>query len=59
AMAGLSDDRRLRPLFDLATERFLTVPEPRLVVLADTPRLFRAVRIELAEPDEPAAGGAR
>jgi hypothetical protein len=58
AMAGLRDDRRLRPLFELATERFLTVPEPRLVVLADTPRLFRAVRIELAEPAEPEANGA-
>lgn len=56
AMAGLRDDRRLGPLFELATERFLTVPEPRLVVLADTPRLFRAVRIELAEP--PADGPA-
>ena len=62
AMAGLRDDRRLRPLFELATERFLTVPEPRLVVLADTPRLFRAIRIELTEPAEPgadAAGSAR
>jgi len=56
AMAGLRDDRRLGPLFELATERFLTVPEPRLVVLADTPRLFRAVRIVLTEPDaEPGA----
>lgn len=58
AMAGLRDDRRLRPLFELATERFLTVPEPRLIVLADTPRLFRAVRIELAERAEPDAAGA-
>lgn len=58
AMAGLRDDRRLGPLFELATERFLTVPEPRLVVLADTPRLFRAVRIELTEPAEPPADGA-
>ena len=56
AMAALRDDRRLGPLFELATHRFLTVPEPRLVVLADTPRLFRAFRIELTEPDpEPAA----
>jgi len=53
AMAGLHGDRRLRPLFELATGRFLTVPEPRLVVLADTPRLFRAIRIELTEPAEP------
>ena len=53
AMAGLHGDRRLRPLFELGTGRFLTVPEPRLVVLADTPRLFRAIRIELTEPAEP------
>lgn len=58
AMAGLREDRRLGPLFELASERFLTVPEPRLVVLADTPRLFRAVRIELTEPADPNADGA-
>jgi hypothetical protein len=33
-----------------AVERFLTVPDPRLAVLKDTPRLFRAVRIRLTEP---------
>ncbi len=27
--------------------RFLTVPDPRLAVLRDTPRLFRAIRIKL------------
>jgi hypothetical protein len=50
AMAGLRDDPRLRPYFKLAVERFLTVPDPRLTVLRGTPRLFRAIRIRLAEP---------
>jgi hypothetical protein len=49
AMAGLSGDPRLRPYLDLAVERFLTVPDPRLVVLKGTPRLFRAVRVRLVE----------
>jgi hypothetical protein len=50
AIGGLRDDSRLRPYLDLAVERFLTVPDPRLVVLRSTPRLFRAVRIRLTEP---------
>jgi hypothetical protein len=50
SVAGLRDDPRLRPFFDLAVERFLTVPDPRLAVLRSTPRLFRAVRIRLSEP---------
>ncbi len=49
-IAGLRDDPRLQPYFELAVERFLTVPDPRLVVLRGTPRLFRAVRIRLTEP---------
>jgi len=57
AMAGLREDPRLRPYFDLATDRFLTVPDPRLVVLKDTPRLFRAVRVQLTEPAPAAAPG--
>jgi hypothetical protein len=55
AIAGLREDQRLRPYFDLAVERFLTVPDPRLAVLRGTPRLFRAVRIRLTEP-QPVAG---
>jgi hypothetical protein len=47
AMATLRDDPRLRPYFDLAVERFLTVPDPRLAVLQGTPRLFRAIQIRL------------
>jgi Actinobacteria/chloroflexi VLRF1 release factor len=31
----------------VATDRFLTVPDPRLAILRDSPRLFRAIRIRL------------
>jgi hypothetical protein len=48
--AGLRGDPRLRPYLDLATDRFLTVPDPRLAVLRDSPRHFRAIRIRLTEP---------
>jgi hypothetical protein len=47
AVAGLRDDPRLRPYLELAVDRFLTVPDPRLAVLQGTPRLFRAVRIRV------------
>jgi hypothetical protein len=50
AVAGLRDDPRLVPYLDLAVERFLAVPDPRLAVLKGTPRLFLAVRIRLMEP---------
>jgi hypothetical protein len=50
AMAGVRADPRLAPFLALAVERFLTVPDPRLAVLKDTPRQFRAVRIRLTEP---------
>ena len=56
-IAGLRDDPRLRPYFKLATERFLTVPDPRLAVLRTAPRLFEAIRIRLTEPSP--AGGRR
>ena len=52
--AGLRSDPRLRPVLDRAVERFLTVPDPKLTVLQDTPRLFRAIRITLTEPPGPA-----
>ena len=58
AMSGLADDPRLRPFLDLAVDRFLTVPDPRLAVLKSTPRMFTAIRIRLTEPaspDDPAA----
>jgi hypothetical protein len=50
AMTGLADDPRLRPYFDLAVDRFLTVPDPRLAVLRGTPRMFRAIRVRVTEP---------
>jgi Actinobacteria/chloroflexi VLRF1 release factor len=53
AVAGLGDDPRLRGYFGLAVERFLTVPDPRLAVLRETPRMFRAIRIQLTEPLAP------
>jgi VLRF1 release factor-like protein len=56
AIAGLAGDPRLRPYFDLAVERFLTVPDPRLAVLKGTPRQFCAIRIRLAEPAGAAPG---
>lgn len=57
AVAGVRADPRLAPFLALAVERFLTVPDPRLAVLKDTPRLFRAVRIQLTEPDPQAGPG--
>jgi len=50
AMSGARADPRLRPVLKLAVDRFLTVPDPRLAVLRDTPRLFLAVRIHLTGP---------
>jgi Actinobacteria/chloroflexi VLRF1 release factor len=49
SVAELRSDPRLRPYFDLAVDRFLTVPDPRLAVLRATPRAFRAVRVRLTE----------
>jgi hypothetical protein len=50
AAAELRDDPRLAPYLALATERFLTVPDPKRAVLEGTPKLFAAVRIRLTEP---------
>lgn len=50
AVDGLRADARLVPLFARATDRFLTVPDPRLAVLEQTPRHFRAIRIRLGDP---------
>ena len=52
-MGGVRADPRLAAFIALAVERFLTVPDPRLAVLKDTPRLFRAIRVRLTEPDPP------
>lgn len=45
----LADDR-LAALRPLVTARILDVPDPRLRVLKETPRLFRAVRITVVDP---------
>lgn len=50
AIAGVQADPRLAPYRDLVTSRFLTVPDPKLAVLKDAPRLYLAVRIFLTEP---------
>jgi Actinobacteria/chloroflexi VLRF1 release factor len=50
AISALRDDPRLKRFFELAGDRFLTVPDPRLTVLRDTPRMFGAIRIRLSEP---------
>jgi peptide subunit release factor 1 (eRF1) len=54
AMSTLRGDARLAPYFALAVERFLTVPDPRLSVLRQTPAMFRSIRIRLAGPPGPA-----
>jgi peptide subunit release factor 1 (eRF1) len=48
--AGLQDDPRLKKYLVRATDRFLTVPDPRLAVLREIPRAFLAIRIRLTEP---------
>jgi hypothetical protein len=50
AFTSIRRDARLAPYFAVAVDAFLTVPDPRLTVLRDTPRLFRAIRITLTEP---------
>jgi Actinobacteria/chloroflexi VLRF1 release factor len=50
AVAELRDDPRLAPYFGLATERFLTVPDPKRTVLVESAKQFTAVRIWLTEP---------
>jgi hypothetical protein len=50
AMTAVRADQRLRPVMKHEVDRFLTVPDPRLAVLRDTPRLFLAVRIRLTGP---------
>jgi Actinobacteria/chloroflexi VLRF1 release factor len=49
AVAGLLDDPRLRPLRPLVAGPVLDVPDPRLRVLEQTPKQFRAVRIKLTD----------
>lgn len=50
AIDALRDDTRLAPYLARAEERFLTVPDPKLSVLRDTPRTWSAIRIRVVEP---------
>jgi hypothetical protein len=58
SVAGLRGDPRLAPYLGLATDRFLTVPDPRLAVLKEIPRAFLAIRIRLTEPESDGSGDA-
>ena len=58
AIAGLAEDPRLTDYLAGATDRFLTVPDPRLAVLRDTPRMFLAIRVRLIEAAPVEAGPA-
>jgi hypothetical protein len=52
SVAALREDVRLARYFALASGRFLAVPDPRLNVLRDSPRLFLAIRIRLTGPGQ-------
>lgn len=49
ALASVLGDPRLAVLRPLLVDRVIDVPDPRLRVLQDTPRLFRAVRIHVVD----------
>jgi hypothetical protein len=56
AVEKVLSDGRLAPLRRLVVPRLLDVPDPRLRVLKDTPRLFRAVRVRVIDPPADPAG---
>jgi hypothetical protein len=51
SIAQLADDQRLKDYLARAADRFLTVPDPRLAVLRDTPRAFGAIKVRIVEPE--------
>lgn len=51
ALDAVRADSRLGPLFALAVERILDVPDPKRTVLEGAPKQFRVVRIRVVEPD--------
>jgi hypothetical protein len=55
AFAPIRTDPRLAKYFEAEADLFLTVPDPRLAVLKETPKLFRVIRISLTEPAVAAA----
>jgi hypothetical protein len=57
--AALRGDARLEQYLARATDRFLTVPDPRLAVLREIPRAFLAIRIRLTEPEPDGPGPRR
>jgi len=50
AATAVLADARLAALRPLAVPRLLDVPDPRLRVLRETPKLFRSVRITIVDP---------
>nr|WP_202884728.1 acVLRF1 family peptidyl-tRNA hydrolase [Actinopolymorpha cephalotaxi] len=54
AVGQVLQDPRLAPLRELVTGPHLDVPDPKLAVLRATPERFRAVRLRLTDPAEPA-----
>ncbi len=50
AVTAVMADPRLLHLKELVEPRILDVPDPKLVVLQQTPALFRAVRIRILDP---------
>lgn len=50
SLEAVLEDQRLTVLRPLVAEQFLTVPDPRLAVLRQTPETFRALRIRVLDP---------
>ncbi|MEU0570770.1 acVLRF1 family peptidyl-tRNA hydrolase [Nonomuraea sp. NPDC005983] len=50
AVDALRADHRMAPLLALEAEPFLVVPDPKLAVLKEAPKQFRAVRIRVVDP---------
>lgn len=50
AVTAVLEDSRLASLAPLMQPRLIDVPDPRLRVLQDSPRLWRAIRIRLVDP---------
>lgn len=51
AVRALRDDPRLHRIFELAVDPFLTVSDPKLVVLREAPRRARVIRVHLVDAD--------
>ena len=58
SVGGLRGDTRLAPFLARATDRFLTVPDPRFAVLKEIPPSYLAIRIRLTEPEPDGSGDA-